>query len=206
MAAFAACVATSMAQSNVYSLNVVGYHTVTVPGNAYALIANQLNTTNNTLASVIPNPPPNTQFYKYTTGVGYASYQFDEFDLVWAPDGNTTLNPGEGGFIRNPGGSPMSITFVGEVLQGSLTNAVPTGYSIRASKVPQAGGVTSVLQFPAGPNDQVYKYIPNSGYTSFQFDEFDLVWAPSEPNFAVGESFFVNKVAGTNWVRSFTVQ
>lgn len=200
-AAFTTAGIASYAQSNVYSVNVVGYVNVTVPANGYKLIANPLNATNNTIGSLLPSVPANTLFYKYNGG--YTSYQFDEFDLSWAPNANATLNPGEGGFIRNVTGTPMTLTFVGEVLQGALTNAVPAGYSIRSSKVPQAGAITTVLGYPGAPNDLVYKY--NGGYTSFQFDEFDLSWAPSEPSFEVGEAFFAFRGASSDWVRNFTV-
>ena len=53
-AALAASLASSMAQ-NVYSLNVVGYYNVTIPQNGLYMIANQLNTTNNTLDNVFAN-------------------------------------------------------------------------------------------------------------------------------------------------------
>ena len=55
-----------MAQSNVYSLNVVGYYNVPVAANSLVMIANQLNTTNNTLGSLIASPPPSSLFYKFT--------------------------------------------------------------------------------------------------------------------------------------------
>jgi len=194
-----------VAQSNVYSLNVVGYYNITIPGNKLALIANQFNTTNNTLGALIPAPPVNTIFYKWTTGSGYTLYQFAEFDLVWYPDSLATLNPGEGGLMRNPGGTDMTLTFVGEVPQGALANPIPNGYSIRSSQVPQAGDINS-LGFPAVPNDIVYKWFPASGYTLYQFDEFDLVWYPSVPVVSVGESLFVSKVGAATWTRNFTVQ
>ena len=197
----AAGIASIQAQSNVYSVNVVGYVNVTVPANGFALIANPLNSTNNTLGSLIPSAPVNTLFYKYNAG--YTTYQFDEFDLAWAPNGNATLAPGEGGFVRNVTGTPLTITFVGEVLQGAQTNAVPAGYSIRSSKIPQTGLITTDLAFPAAPNDLVYKYA--GGYTTFQFDEFDLAWAPSQPTINVGEAFFSFKGAGASWVRNFTI-
>ena len=204
-AALTAAGIASYAQSNVYSVNVVGYVNVTVPANQYALIANPLNSTNNTLGSLIPIPPPSTTFYKYTTGSGYTIYTFDEFDLSWNPAPVVTLNPGEGGFIRNPDASPMTITFVGEVLQGSLTNNLPAGYAIRSSKVPQAGPVTSTLGLQPDASDTLYKYVPGSGYSIYTFDEFDLSWTPSEPSLNVGESFFSFKGAGKDWVRNFTV-
>src|SRR6267142_5754961 len=101
-AALAAGVATSaVAQSNVYSLNVVGYYNVPVAANQYILVGNQLNTTNNTLAGVIPSPPPGATFQAYSGG-GLSAYVFDEFDLVWTPNGNANLAPGQGGYFRSP--------------------------------------------------------------------------------------------------------
>src|SRR5690349_6995431 len=121
-AALAAGIATTaVAQSNVYSLNVVGYYNVPAPVNAKIMIGNQLNTTNNTLAGIIPNPPPLSQFFKYNGG--FSAYNFDDVDLVWLPDGNASLAPGEGGFFISSANT--TLTFVGEVRQGSLTNTLP---------------------------------------------------------------------------------
>ena len=202
-AALTAAGIASYAQSNVYSVNVVGYVNVTVPANQYALIANPLNATNNTIGSLLQNPaiPAGTVFYKYAGG--YSAYVMDEFDLSWTPDAAATLNPGEGGFVKNNTGTPLTVTFVGEVLQGSLTNAVPSGYAIRSSKVPQAGAITTVLGFPGAPGDIAYKY--SGGYSAFVYDEFDLSWTPSEPVINVGEAFFSFKGASVDWVRNFTV-
>lgn len=194
--------ATCMGQ-NVFSANVVGYVNVTVPASGFAMVANQLNTTNNTLANVIPNPPPNTAAYKYGAS-GYTVYQFDEFDLKWLPDGNATVNPGEGLFIKNPTTSPLTITFVGEVPQGTLTTDVPAGFAIRSSMVPQQGKLGADLGFPGAPNDQVYVY-NNGSYTVYQFDEFDLKWLPDDPTIAVGQAFFSKKGAAASWTRTFTV-
>jgi len=218
-AALAAGVVTSMAQSNVYSLNVVGYYNITVPPhngngsqplNAHsAMIANQLNTTNNTLKSLIPNPPVNSVFNKYVTGSGFQAYQFDEFDLVWYPDGNVTLNPGEGGLFVNAiqQTSPLTLTFVGEVLQGPTTNSMPNGYSVRSLNTPQQWSPGNAsFNFPAVPNDVINKFVTGSGFQAYQFDEFDLVWYPSDPVINVGESILIIKVGAANWTRNFTVQ
>jgi len=203
-AALVAGIATSMAQSNVYSLNVVGYYNLPVPAGAYVVIANQLNTTNNSLAGLFPSGPPGAIFQKYSGG--WSSYTFDDVDLVWYPDANATLNPGEGGFFRSP--VATTITFVGEVMQGSLTNTLPIGvYAIRSSIVPQAGRITTDLGLPGEGGDimQVYK----GGWSSYTFDDVDLVWYPTEPSLAVGDAFFYRKsptATQSNWVRNFTVQ
>jgi len=204
-AALAAGVASSMAQSNVYSLNVVGYYNVPAPANTLVLIANQLNTTNNTIASLIPNGPPNAFLYKYVGG--FQTFKFDDVDLAWTPTGDATLNPGEGAFYLSP--SATTLTFVGEVLQGTLTvpNGLPTNTKVmRSSMVPQTGLITTDLKLPGEANDFLYTYA--GGYSTYKFDDVDLAWTPSEPTIKVGESFFYVKAgtASTAWVRNFTVQ
>lgn len=206
LAALAVGGLTAMAQSNVYSLNVVGYYNVTVPAGKFGMIANQFNTADTKLATLIPSAPPNSIFYKYVTGSGYSLYTFDEFDLKWTPNGDATLNPGEGGLFFNAGTTPLTMTFVGEVPQGNLTNTVPTGYAVRSSIVPQAGKITTDLGLTGVPNEILYQYVAGSGYTLYTFDEFDLKWTPSEPTIGVGEAFLIFNPAGNNWVRNFTVQ
>lgn len=186
--------------ADIYSLNVVGYVNVTVPA-GLTMIANQLNTTNNTLASLLPAGPSGVQIYKYT-GAGYQIYEFDEFDQVWYPSGGT-LNPGEGAFVRNNTGSPLALTFVGEVMQGLLTNNINSGLQIRSSMVPQSG-TPSQIGLPSNENLQLYKYVSGVGYTISSFDPFDQVWSP-EVNIGVGEAFFIrNNGSATQWVRNFS--
>jgi hypothetical protein len=197
----AAGLASSMAQP-VYSLNVVGYYNVTVPANTLVMVGSQLDTTNNTLGSIIPNPPPGSQFYKFDNG--WTPYTFDDVDLVWTPNGDATLAPGEGGFFRSP--EATTLTFVGEVKQGMLTNSLPIGMlAVRSSIVPQAGAV-SALGLAGEAGDQMYTY--SGGYTPYTFDDVDLVWTPSEPSLNVGQAFFYKKsptAVNNEWVRDFTV-
>jgi hypothetical protein len=204
LAVLAAGAATAVAQSNVYSLNVVGYINIPVTANQNFLIANQLNTTNNTLGSLIPNGPPGAIFQKFNGG--FSAYVFDDLDLVWTPNGNATINPGEGGFYKSP--QATTLTFVGEVLQGSLTNTLPIGLqSIRSSIVPQQGKITTDLLAPGEPGDILQTY--NGGFSAYVFDDLDLVWTPSEPTINVGQSFFYKKsptATQSRWIRNFTVQ
>jgi len=191
-----------MAQ-NVYSLNVVGYYNVPAPANTLVLIANQLNTTNNTLGSLIASPPPGSLLYKFTGA--WNAYQFDPDDLTWYPDGLVTLNPGEGALFK--GAAASTLTFVGEVLQGNLVNplAAVGVNAVRSSMVPQAGLLTTDLGFPAEGGDVVYKF--TGAWNAFQFDPDDLTFYPNEPSFAVGEGLMVKKAgANTTWTRNFTVQ
>ena len=138
VAAFtAAGLATSLAQTNVYSLNVVGYVNVQLPpstlANGFSIVCNPLNNSNNWLSSILPTVPENTELYRYIGGTfDIATFSFGEWDK---PD--MQLNPGEAFWLRNPGGA-TNITFVGEVVQGNNTNPVPSGFSLRGSQVPQS--------------------------------------------------------------------
>jgi len=193
----------AVGQSNLYSANVVGFYNIPVAANQKVMLGNQLHTPNDTLGGVIPNPPPLSQFFKFNAG--FTSYQFDDVDLVWTPNPNVSLAPGEGGFFMSP--VKTTLTFIGEVLQGSLTNTLPRlSKVIRTSIVPQAGRVSADLKLPGDPNDQMFTY-PSQAYTAFQFDDIDLIWVPFDPSNAVGQSFFYIKVGNTtNWIRNFTVQ
>jgi hypothetical protein len=200
----AAGVATSMAQ--VFSVNAVGYINVSVPP-GFSLIANQLNNGDNKVTTLIPTAPGGTTIYKFT-GSGYDILTFDDLENAWLPAalaGTMTLSPGEGAFIRNVTQNPIPLTFVGEVPTGNLTNAIPAGFSIRSSQVPQAGTLTD-LGFPAKPNDTVYQFNTTNGqYVINTFDELDNAWLPAVPTVAVAEAFFVRKAAADVWARTFNV-
>lgn len=203
--AVVAGVATSMAQSNVYSLNVVGYYNVPCPAGSYVMIANQLNTTNNTIGSLLPNGPVGANLLKWNGS--WTTYYFDDLDLVWYPDANATMNPGEAALFKAQ--AATTLTFVGEVLQGSLSNpfAAAGTYGARSSQVPQAGTIAPDLAFPSEPGDNVLKW--NGSWSTYYYDDLDLVWYPTVPTFGVGEGMLVKKAVGTTataWTRNFTVQ
>jgi hypothetical protein len=215
-AALAASLATSMAQSNVYSLNVVGYYNITVGALQQVMIANQLNTTNNTLGSLLAPPMVNNNdiLYKYSGGFSLSQYSTD--DGQWDPSPAVTLNPGEAAFFKNEQSAiTETLTFVGEVLQGSLTNTLPINIQVmRSSIVPQQGLVSTTLGLPFDNNDLLYVYnvLQNHGsYTLYQYSTDDGQWDPNEPTINVGQGFFYKKAAtalpaNANWVRNFTVQ
>ena len=191
----AGCAITSNAQT-VYSVNAVGY--VNLPfKQGFSMISNPLNTTNNTIGSVLANAPEGTILYKYT-GTGFTISVMDDLGAWDRP--SITLNPGEGAFVYSL--NAWTNTFVGEVMQGNLTNSLPAGFSIRGSQVPQAGTATSLgLALPEG--SLVYKLkTTGAGYDIFVVD--DLGWAP-EPSFEVGQAFWVTVPTATEWKRTFSV-
>ena len=192
----AAGVLSSMA-ANVTSVNVVGYVNVSVP-KGFSFIANQLVGASSTLASLIPNPPvtdtETTVVYKWNAGFDGNSF-VGEWDN---PD--ATLNPGDGALIYAP--AAFTVTFVGEVKQGTLNVAVPAGFSILSSQVPQSGGLVTDLKFTPPDGSTVYKW--NAG-----FDGNSVIggeWDAGEPQIDVGSAFlFFNAGAATSWSRTFTV-
>lgn len=193
-------IATSMAQA-VYSVNAVGYVNVTVP-TGFQLIANPLDAEDNSIGALLPDIAEGTIIYKFNATSGtYSinSFQFGAWDFPTA-----TLNPGEGAFIFNGEPAALTLTFVGEVPQGPLSQAVPAGFSIQASQVPQQGGIQTALEFPAEEGDLVYRFDTTAQtYRIFDFNFGE--WSPSEPVINVGESVFVNKAAATTWSRTFSV-
>jgi len=165
------------------------------------MIANPLNTTNNTVASLLPAPPDGTTLFKWT-GTAFVSTTF--FLGAWS-DGTFTLNPGEGGIIQSI--SPFTNTFVGEVMQGNNVNPYPAGFSIRASQVPQSGTLTA-LGLPGSQltdGDTVFQFNPVT--QAYVINTWFLgAWSPIEPSMAVGEAFWLQTAAAGSWNRTFTVQ
>jgi hypothetical protein len=132
-------------------------------------------------------------------------------DQVYSGDATSSpLLPGDGVFVLNPGTTDLVLTFVGEVPQGTgnnaTTTAIPTGYSIKASVVPQAGK-PDAFGIPAVGGDTLYRYDPASkGYSAYVYDDLDLKFAPDLPVINVGEAFFYLHVgAPATWTRSFDV-
>jgi hypothetical protein len=195
------------AMAQVYSVNAVGYINVTVQPGKLGLVANQLNTGGNTVAEVIPTAPDGTILYKYSQAGGFAiiAREFGE----WGTGGAQTVKPGEGFFVSNNGTTPLTLTFVGEVPQGSpLTTPLATGLNLVSSQVPQAGKLVADLGFPAADGDIVYQWdAAGSGAgaykapNGYEFGSFSL----GDPDVAVGEAFFVSKAAAGNWSRNFSV-
>jgi hypothetical protein len=198
----------SSLMAQVYSQNVVGYVNVPVQANKFQMIANPLNGSANNLNSILTNGiTDGALLYKFS-GNGFANPSVFIDGYGWDPD--ATLAPGEGAFFISPGND--TLTFVGEVAQGSLSNPVPAGFSLKASQVPQAASLTA-LGFPAGDGDLVYRF--NAASQSYEapvsyIDGYG--WDPGDPQgpvVSVGESFFAFRQTANgsaNWVRNFTVQ
>jgi hypothetical protein len=194
----ASVVATS---AQVYSVNTVGYVNVTLVA-GYNLIANPLETTSNTIADLLP-AVDGLAVFKFVDGSGYQSANYVELLGGWDNPG-ITLDPGEGAFVLHPGGPDVTVTFVGQVMEGSLSTPIPAGLSMKSSKVPQAGTL-SALSFPTQDLDTIYKFVPGTGYQVSNYSDLLGGWDNGEPSLGVGEAMFVSKAAATSWDRDFSV-
>lgn len=211
-AALAAGAATSMAQ-NVYSLNVVGYINLTLT-NGLNLIANQLDAdgtmTNNYTTNIFStNLPTGSRLYAFSPAAGQfsGSVRWTGSGWVGVLSGiDPSLDPGKGLFVQVAGTTPITLTLVGQVIQG--TNSVPLvqGLQIVSSIPPIAGGIQTTLGYTPTVGDRVYQWSALAqGYAgSHRFT--GSSWIGGEPSLAIGEGVFLQSATTTNWVQAFTVQ
>lgn len=210
-----------MAQSNVYSLNVVGYVQVpTVGGGSFTLISNPLNNTNNSIANLFSGAQDGDQVYRWNNTIqdfDSLVYTYSAFSHTW--DGTFTLNPGEGIFYLNAGNDATN-TFVGDVIQGSYTNPVPFGSSVilgggsfnsLGSDIPLGGSFTNgIVGITAQDGDQIYTWDPSTqdfSSTVSTYSDFSHTW-DTDITVNPGVGFFYLG-AGNNqdaWTRNYTVQ
>ena len=195
----AAGVASSMAQSNVYSLNVVGYVNVVAPS-GFSIVNNPLDSGTNTVGSLFPTVANGTIIYTFSPTTGFVG---DNYLNGWGTPA-TAIAPGTGFFYYNPTSSPITNTFVGTVIQGSTTNALSAGFTLAGSIAPLSGPVTnSTINLPAANGSIVYTFDPSTGYTGYNYLN---GWTPSVPSINVGQGFFVFQSAAVNWLQTFNVQ
>ncbi len=197
----------SMAQGTVFSVNAVGFVNKTL-NSGFQIVANPLVAATNDLNTLFPPSagiPNLSAVYKWNPAAGSFATSF--YFNGWTS--NMTVLPGEGFFFKLQGSTPVTVTFVGNVNQGSLTNSLPTGFSLVSSQIPQAGGVTSLLGFPAANLDAVYQYdnVNNVYITKIFFNGSWNGGDGTEPNISVAEGFFVHvqSPSGSSWVRNFNV-
>jgi hypothetical protein len=164
----AAGVASSMAQSNVYSLNVVGYVNLTIT-TGYNLITLPLQSSDPTSAInsvltntsvLVPYPATVTQWNPTTDTFlqpCYAGGDGNWYDANFDPTLPTnSLPPGQGFFfylpsvaVQQASGDPtpyvtsLTVTVVGTVLQGTNSEAIPAGYGFYGQFEPIVGDITT---------------------------------------------------------------
>jgi len=197
-----------MAQSNVYSLNTVGYVNVTIPSGYSIVTCPLICSPDNTLNTLMPNT--NGQYvipgqahlfvYSYINGVGYNPTVEETVGTGvnasgWANGGaDVTISPGVAVFLYStfPAGSNLTATFVGQVPTASnynMTNTLVPGYNLTGSILPFAGDLVStnsngtnftVAFTTPGLHDFVYPYINGTGFVSYEYTPGEGGWTTND--------------------------
>lgn len=224
-----------MAQTNVYSLNAVGYINVTLLPGFNQVTVPLICSPDNTVGTVLNNSNgalTGSQVYFYTPSGGYdvpdtAKSTSGKFGTTnangWAFNGTNVAAPGVGFWFDNVGTSNLVVTFVGTVPTGPVTNALVSGFNLVGSVVPMSGdlasnSISSLTNYNIG--DQVYTFDPTqppaSAYTIYSsatgkfaghgyLGQWTANGDPIIP--AVGQGFWYNNnsVTTVNWVENYSV-
>lgn len=213
-AILAAGVATSMAQSNVYSLNIVGYVNVPVAGTLTAM-SNPLRAGTagavDRADQVIPYSDGDS--IQVWTGVTWSSYTMDSLSGTGWTDSNgdvplaslPVLGSGKG-FFYGKNTSITTVTLVGEVRTGTNNVAIGTGLSALGSPLPYGGPIeTGPIDLNVQDGDNVQTWT-GSGWRAVTRDGLSGTgWTDTngdapEPTLTVGQGFFYgNTVGAFNW-------
>jgi hypothetical protein len=219
VAAIAASAVTAMAQSNVYSLNIVGYATVSIPA-GYSILANPLSAGATNGANEIMTPIDGEQILTWNTATSsYNSVSYLSAFGGWVDDSLNassppSLPPGKGFFFKNPNAA-TNITFVGQVVPGpGTTNSVTlaAGYSMVGSALPaNVSDITAApVSLPLIDGMQVLTY--NNATSSYQSSSYlvafggwvnDALTSVPAPSLSIGQGFFFkNPNAAAAWKQS----
>jgi len=229
----------SVHAQNVYSLNAVGYINITVyPG--FNLISCPLLTSpDQTLNSILPNTSASGEqfngdtlyFFSAATG-SYTSVQGRQAGTSgtgWVGLGTNILNPGTGFWLSSTATSNITVTLVGTVPSGPMTNTLTAGFNLVSSIVPlptsadlysnTLAGTSGTLGFTnVNAGDTLYVFDPTAQKYTFAYKAVNPAIAgnggspwkltqggdPILPN--VGEAFFyLNSGATIEWVEDFSV-
>jgi hypothetical protein len=226
----AAGVASSMAQSNVYSLNIVGYVNVPVTANNFYLLSNPFDTGNgnsvsNVMSSLLSDSfnQDGSSLYTFDPVAGYSSEGFNYGGSAgtgyWYP-GTTTLAPGKGFWFQPQ--DNQTITFTGSVVLNSTNTLAGNGnveLSLVGSAYPASTNLVGLgMNWLANNNgfnqdgDGIYRWNPatQSFMTEYSFNYGNGWSGPTGdvngPVLNVAEGFFYVNANGTDqWVQNFTV-
>jgi hypothetical protein len=169
-------------------------------GAGYSYIANQLITTNSSIASILPQLPPGSTFYKWDeTNATYVSSSF-RFGSWSNP--NLTLDPGEGAILSLP--SAAVITFFGSVPNGHLVNPIPSGWSLRSSLLPQTGLIATDLGLTP-TNGQIVDIWDDATQSYISYTYRFGSWASGEPTLRIGQCYFNSSNVTNDWIRDFSL-
>lgn len=210
--ASAAVMALGLASSNaqVYSANVVGY--VQVPlVSGFNLVANPLDLdgtgTNNTVQTAFGTQLPTATLYAMSGGTfaPAAGYSAKNGWTGATNSVNPSMNPGGGVFVSVA--TSATVTFVGNVHQGSLSAPYGTGYNLVSSPTPISGLMQHQLNFIPPGSVTVLPYVNGTGYGAASGYSAKNGWTGAgEPTLTPGQAVLLSTVTAGSWTTNFTVQ
>jgi hypothetical protein len=216
-AALAAGVVSSMAQSNVYSLNVVGYVNVPIKGGIrFNLLANPLLNANNSITNLFTTAASDgDQIFTWDASIqdlGSTVYTYSISTHSW--DGSRAIKPGEGFFYLATGGN-VTNTYVGDVIQGFYTNPVPVvgniSFNLLGSPIPIGLSFTNAIPgITPADGDQVFTWdvnLQDLGSSVATYSIATHTWDNPIIQVPPGYGFFYLSTGNSQvWVRYYTVQ
>jgi len=202
-AALAAGIVTSNAQ--VYSQNVVGYVSVTIAPTNFSLISVPLDYdgtgTNDLVGNVFgTNFLNGTSLENWVPGSGFVVNTFGPTSKNPTPHWTTPSQqyaPGEGIFVLNPSNVTYTVSIVGSVLQGNLTNQYinQAGFALVGGMFPVSGGISSTFGYAPDNGDAYESWTPAGGFTVNTYGPTSKNptphWGNGEPTLAVGQGAFI---------------
>jgi hypothetical protein len=201
-----------MAQTNVYSINAVGYINVTLyPGFniiSCPLIASPDNS-ENTLLNNSTGAYAGDAIYYFNASTGAYSI-VSARATSWNDGGTNQLNPGIGVWLNNVATTNVTVTFVGTVPTGPYTNNILPGFNLVGSVVPSSGDLVTnslTLLTNTAAGDAAYVFNPQTqGFTISS--KRASSWNSNPTTTYVGEGFFYNNLSGATepWVEDYIVQ
>jgi hypothetical protein len=221
-AALAAGALSTMAQSNVYSLNIVGYVNVSAPIGNFTY-ANPLDLDGTNSAANVLHLPDGTVF-AFWTGNSFDYWYFDSSlgispDGWYASDGVTprtapVLTLGKGFYLNPP--AAFTNTYVGNVVPApGVTNTLSVGLGnfLVSSPLPVGGYVTNVTMDLHLPDGTLVSQWAGNHFNFFYFDstlgiaadgwyQSDGVTPGAPPQLNLGQSMYVNAPSAWQWKQS----
>lgn len=206
----------AMAQTNVYSLNAVGYINITAYPGFNMVSCPLLASPDNTLNTLLPATNGQYRRWQVYTFNPTATPQYTE-DIgtatQWGNGGAETIAPGTAVWLYNPSNTVSTITFVGTVPTGPQTTTLyASSFNLVSTAVPASGDIVtnSLMTFSnAVKKDQVYVYAA-SNYTEYIATGTNLKtnWPSGDPILPfVGSGMFYYNAQSTNnyWLENYSV-
>jgi hypothetical protein len=208
----------AMAQTNVYSLNAVGYINITAYPGFNMISCPLIASPDNTLNTLLPNTNGQYRRWQVWSFSPTASPQYGEeigTAAAWINGGAETISPGAAVWLYNPSNVSYTVTFVGTVPTGpSSVTLYPTSFNMVSSYEPASGDMVtnSLMTFSNGvKRDQAWVYnAVTAAYSEYIASGNNLAtnWPLGDPVIPTvgGGVFYYNAQATNNyWLENYSV-